>query len=185
MRKAKYFFHPSGPNDDARIAKVSNGINHEPTWYYLACTSYLAAENILKDRSGGTFFIWPFLILFRNGVELMLKSIHVDLMGKSIQEATGYGHDIEKLLNKALENRNIMAKDLSLEEEFLLDFIGELAALDKNGDAFRYGRNRNGIAFWEDWPESTNADILKRNCNKLFFMLRDLHGFPESEKRKI
>jgi len=171
----KYFFPPSSGDDHACLAK------HEPTFYYLAVTSFLEAEKILKRCHNTTFAVWPGMSLFIHATELMMKSILVDRGQVSFNDVKNCKHDLKKLWKKIRQMREQLATAV-IDEAFCTSAIEELAKIDPYGTAFRYGKDKRGNAYCKGWPETVNTDQLITNCRRLFWKLRDLHGFPDCEK---
>jgi len=122
------------------------------------------------------------MALFCHAIELMLKSILLDRAHMEFRNVKCMGHQLSRLWREVLGHQDVLKEQIE-DEEFYDIAIEELDVANQGGAAFRYARDKNGNAYYEDWPRTVNRERLLEVCQKLFHGLQDLHGRPDTERR--
>ena len=171
---AKCFFPPESSTDNMVFTKLDIG------WFSIAVTYHNAFRDIFAPEShpeshGGTFRLFPAMLLFRHTMELLLKAILNDSCHARPPTSE---HNLDKLDVQVMQ---CLPNPWGDDMVFVREALSELQAVDP-GTGFRYGTNKQNELHFKGQPKTVDATRLFGVCKKLWEVLMNAHGpvsFPE------
>jgi hypothetical protein len=166
----KYFFPPSTCKDNLVFMRFPLRLA------YLAATCRNVFVDIFspatKPDHRDSFRLFPAMMVFRHAIELLLKAIILDVCGKQPPTDT---HNLSDLFEDHVRPNASSRAVLAADEEFVSEALMELQNADP-GDAFRFGFDTKGKAYFPNMPESVDAPKLFGICERLWNILWRVHG---------
>lgn len=164
----KYFFPPESSDDNLVFTKFSVSLAYlAGTFHNVFCDIF--EPNARPDQKE-TFRLFPAMVLYRHAVELLLKAILNDVC----ETPPPTTHNVMELFN-LICTRQCMCDALGVDVKFVQDALAELQDVD-NGQAFRYGTNKQGLPCFPNMPRTVDGKRLFEICERLWRALWQVHG---------
>ncbi len=170
-----------------------NYIRHRLSPEQLAEGFKEAGDKIVKELERGEdiyhpdIYFFPISYLYRHSTELILKEIvryglYLNIIDPSVKiDLVLESHNLYKIWNYAKQVLKVFYSNSPQEElGFTENLINQFHELDKNGQAFRYSRDKNGNSTVENMPAVVDLKNLKNKFEGLYnFLSSTLSGLQE------
>ena len=122
------------------VVRDANRREHEIWEGYLDASHFLL-NRVLERKSLSQNLIFPAMFNLRHGMEVALKW-HIRYAGGTIPKNAG--HNLEALIDAFRQTAQCIDEEATYIDDYMLDLISELSAIDPRSITFRYSTALDG-----------------------------------------